>query len=512
MKIVADPEESPSVSRSEWLALALLVCAIVGLHIMFLRPGHDWADDFAMYVSHALNLLSGKPYAETGFAPNPWAVPGPPTYPPVYPLMIAPIVALWGQDLQILKIAGLVMFGAALGMAYVLWRTRIGMSPALCLVAVLGLSPFIVEFRDEIRPDTTFLFLFLITLWLGDRWSGYVQRWDLGRLARGLVLGVVAYFAYGTRSLGLVLLPALWVVDLWRLGRPTPTLVVATMVAGLLVGLQSVWLHSDAGYASNMTLDAHTLGYNAFHYLTSLSVLWSNPLPRPWGLGLRGILFASTLLLAGLGYVTCLRRGLSVLEVVPWLYFGPLVVYWVGTMIQQRYVLPLLPLLLYYAWVGVEFLRQRFSPRRTDWILAVLGAGVLLTYATGHAWAPRTEITPGITNSDTREVFAWIRKDTPVKAVVLVGRARAFALYTQRLCVSPFGFRTDEALWSLIAEQGITHVVVGVGAVARDMDYENPDDLARFVAAHPQRLQPVLRNEAFELYQVVAPLTDESSQ
>jgi Dolichyl-phosphate-mannose-protein mannosyltransferase len=500
------------VRRSEWLPLALLAGAIVVLHVLFLRSGHDWADDYAMYLSHANNLLSGRPYADTGFVPNPWAVPGPPTYPPVYPLMIAPIVAMWGQDLQALKVFGVVMLGAALVMAYMVWRTRIDVKPAFSLVALLGMSPFFIEFRDEVRPDTAFLLLFLATLWLGDRWAGHAQRWDIGRLARGFVLGAVAYLAYGTRSLGLVLLPALWLVDLWRLRRPTPTLVIATLVCGVLVVLQSMWLHTDAGYAGNLTLDARTLGFNTLHYATSLSVLWTNPLPLPWGFGLRAALFASTLLLAAIGYVACVWRGISVLEVVPWLYFAPLVLYWVGTMIQQRYVLPLLPLLLYHAWVGVEILRQRLSPRLAAWALVVLGMGVVLTFGSGHAWAPRAEIRPGATDADAREVYAWLRQHSSADAVVLVGRARAFALHSQRLGVSPFGFRTDEALWPLIVEQRVTHVVVGVGVVARDMDYEHPDDLARFVAAHPQQLQPVLRNSAFVLYQVVAPVAAGSAR
>ncbi|MDO9316065.1 MAG: glycosyltransferase family 39 protein [Burkholderiaceae bacterium] len=499
------PAELQSTRRSEWLTLAVLVGAIVVLHLTQLRPGHDWGDDYAMYLSHALNLLSGKPYADTGFLPNPWAVPGPPTYPPVYPLMITPVVAVWGLDLQPLKVFGIAMLGASLAMSYALWRPRLGVKPALCLVALLGLSPFFVGFRNEVRPDTLFMFLFLATLWLGDRWAGHAHPWSARTLWRGLALGVVAYLAYGTRSLGLVLLPALWLVDLWRLRRPTPVVIAATLVCAVLVILQSAWLHTDAGYAGNLTLDAHTLRYNLLHYVTSLSVLWTNALPSPWDFGLRAALFVSTLVLASVGYIASLRRGIGVLEVVPWLYFVPLVIYWVGTMIQQRYLLPLFPLFLYYAWVGGEVIRRLLSPRVGTTALALLVAAIAVAYGSGHAAASRTEIRPGTGDAESREVYAWLRDRTPVDAVILVGRARAIALNTQRVSVSPFGFRTDEALWGLIAEHRVTHVVVGLGPLAKEMDYEHPDDLARFAAANVTQLQPVFRNAAFEIHAVTAP-------
>ncbi|MCB1933375.1 MAG: glycosyltransferase family 39 protein, partial [Candidatus Accumulibacter sp.] len=211
-------EQSRSGIRSH-VALGVLVLAIILIHAAGLRTGHEWSDDYAMYLSHALNLLSGQAYGDTGYIPNPWAVPGPATYPPVYPLLIMPWVAWWGTDLQMLKLFGLLMLAAALLTGYALLRPRIGSTAALLGVAILGLNPFFLEFRDEIRPDTTFLFFFLLTLWIGDRWTGKAQAIDRTRIAQGLLLGLVAYCAYGTRSVGIVLLPALALLELWRLRR-----------------------------------------------------------------------------------------------------------------------------------------------------------------------------------------------------------------------------------------------------------------------------------------------------
>lgn len=496
-----------------WTAAIGLTVAILALHLLGLRPGHDWSDDYAMYLAHAINLLSDRPYADTGFIPNPWAVPGPATYPPVYPFAIVPLVAAWGPDLQVLKAFGVLMLGAFLLVAYALWHPRIGARPALILLAVLGLSPYFIGFRDEVRPDTMFAFLFLASLLLGERWTGQPQPWSLQTLRRGLLLGLLVYLAYGTRSLGIVLLPAFGLVELVRLRRLSPTLLSAGAVFSLLVVAQSVALHSDSGYAGNLTLDPATLRFNTQHYATSLSVLWTNAWPAPWGTASRAALFGISLLLAAIGYVLALRRGVTALEVVGPLYFVPLVVYWVGTMIQQRYVLPLLPLLLLYAWMGLQKLMQARQPAGRSvakWAvglpLAVLVAGATVTsHVSSLRTAARAEIQPGVTDADTREVFDWIRTHTAPDAVLLVGRARAFALYTQRRGVSPFGYRDADAIWRLIQDHAVTHVVVGLGPLAREMDYEHPAELAASVSALGPRLQRVLRNGSFEIHQVVRP-------
>lgn len=484
------------------VVLASLVLGVVLVHAGALRSGHEWSDDYAMYVSHALNLLGGRPYGDTGYVPNPWAVPGPATYPPVYPLLIAPWVARWGADLQMLKILGLVMLGAALLPAYALLRPRTGTGAALALVAMLGFSPFFIEFRDEIRPDTTFLFFFLSTLVLGERWTGSAQTLDGARIAQGALLGLVAYLAYGTRSVGIVLLPALALLELWRLRRLGPVLWTALAVWLAFAAVQSTTLHADAAYARLLTLDPHTLAYNAWKYTASLALLWNNGLDEPWGRALRALLAVTSGSLAVVGYVSRIRHGPTVLEIVPWLYMLPLLVFWVGTMIQQRYMLPLFPIFLYYAWVGLDTVQRRLTPRWRSVLLLALGAGVASSYISAYARQDAGEIQPGISNPAAAQVFAYVREQTPADAVLLVGRARAFALYGQRRSVSPYGFRTDAELWRLIAEHDISHVVVGLGALALEMDSEHPADLERFIAANGQRLRLVFANGEFEIHAV----------
>src|SRR6266851_6468514 len=68
-------------------AMAALTVAIAALQLVTIRQGHDWGDDFAMYIAHARNLANGAPYAATGYIANPHNALGPAAYPPVFPVL-----------------------------------------------------------------------------------------------------------------------------------------------------------------------------------------------------------------------------------------------------------------------------------------------------------------------------------------------------------------------------------------------------------------------------------------
>jgi len=88
-----------------YLYLGSLLATITVFYLATLREGHLWGDDFAMYIHHAQNIAQGRPYADTGYVYNP-AVPvyGPRMYPPVFPLLLAPLYKVFGLSLIPMKV------------------------------------------------------------------------------------------------------------------------------------------------------------------------------------------------------------------------------------------------------------------------------------------------------------------------------------------------------------------------------------------------------------------------
>src|ERR1700722_205602 len=160
---VAQPTTTRPILRSD-LYFAGLLLAIFLFHCATLRPGHVWGDDFAMYIHHAKNIVEQRPYADTGYIYNP-AVPvyGPRAYPPVFPLLLAPLYRQFGLNLIPMKVEQTVFLMLTLILVYFFWRRDLGNRYALALIAILGFSPAFWIAKDEVLSDLPFLLAFYLT-------------------------------------------------------------------------------------------------------------------------------------------------------------------------------------------------------------------------------------------------------------------------------------------------------------------------------------------------------------
>ncbi len=505
MKSLSATAESSSVRslagvpESIWLGLAV---ALVGAFLLFtLRAGHDWGDDFAMYIAHARNLVQGLPYGDTGFIPNAMNVPGPPTYPPVYPLLLAPLYHVFGMDFTMMKAQNVALLLLALMAIHRCLRRELSPAWSLALVVIFGLNPWLWEFKDEVRPDIAFLLFCFAALWLALHFARVPAQSMAQMVGRGVLLGAAFYLAYGTRSLGLVLIPTVLLAELVNRRRPTGSSMIALGVFAALWALQNILLHTDREYGHFLTFDPKWVGFNAWMYFRSLSVLWNNG----YSAALRGLMFLAVLALATYGYVRTVRRQITVLEIFPWFYFPPLVLYWVGEMIQQRYVLPLLPLMLYYAFLGVRGALARLPAAMRAVVPSLLLVLVAAQYAARYSTLEFGPLNVGVTRPETVALLDFVRTRTEPKDVFVFGKPRLLALFTGRPSAFYYGNNTDPQLWNYLRQVDARYLIVAKpDALAQEMDYEQPRLLAGFVSRHPQQLSVVYSNADFDVYAIRA--------
>ena len=86
----------------------------------------------------------------------------------------------------------------------------------------------------------------------------YIKNTIYKTLFLGLFIGVLAYLSYGTRSLGLLLMPALIMSDLTRCRKISRSTIVCILVFTGLYFVQNAYLHTDQSYI-NSYLDSMTL-------------------------------------------------------------------------------------------------------------------------------------------------------------------------------------------------------------------------------------------------------------
>jgi hypothetical protein len=478
------------------LAGGIILC-LGAVYLGTVRPGHDWGDDFGLYLRHAQNLAEGLPYGDTGYVYNPAiASLSPRTYPPVFPLLVAPVYAWAGLDLVAMKVEIVLLLLAFLWVLYRVVRHDLPLPCILATLLLLGLNPYVWAHRDRLLSEIPFLlFTGLALFWL-DR-ADKPARPLATQVRYTLLAGVAVYLAYGTRTIGIVFVPAVVLHELLR--RRKPGLVSAGVVLTFALGvlLQRALLPFDASYLDQLRLDPALYARNAVGLLHALGVFLDNGYFAPLRVLLLGVLVS----LAGLGYRERWRTRRTTCEVLVVLY-GLAVVAWPSAHADPRFLLPVLPLWLMYAWHGVTaaavWLRR---PELASKVAVVLTAVVLTCYGgryTQMEWGPRRE---GIGKAETTALFDFVRTRTEPDAVLLFQKPRALALFTGRRASAHHTPPSDRDLWQYLDAIGATHVVVG------RVFPESHAFLAPFVARHPDRLQAVYANPDFTVYRVRTPPT-----
>lgn len=356
----------------------LLVCvaifvALCVLQIVTVREGHPWGGDFSLYLLHTQSITEGKAYTDI-----PWIYNtdnnnhSPRFYPPVYPLLIAPVYRLYGLNFELLKtITGLFLAPACL-VLYALARRSLSPWDSIAVMALAGFSPTVFNAKDQVLPELPYILFSLTALWLGQQIAA--DRWSRNtRLLAAVALGLLVYLAYGSRSIGLVLPIAFVVSDVARLRKVTlPIVIMLGTFVTLAIIARLMTHYSDASYYSVfLNLTPRILVANVIEYLRAFSYNWFNGHLRivQWAIT------ALALLVAAYGYFLKLWRDRSSLEFYLAGYMALLLI-WPGTS-PVRYLIPVLPICMLYIVYGMrELPRPAIKP-----VFAIVLITSFATYA-----------------------------------------------------------------------------------------------------------------------------------
>ena len=438
--------------------LAALLIVVMALCVVNQRPGHNWGDDFALYIRQAQGLMEGNT-AEV-VATNRYTVDessthtfSPYAYPWGFPILISPVVAVLGINYPMLKLVETLVFAAALLMLYLLVVRRIGRWGALVLVALIGFSGKYVRWTDTVTSDLLFLLEVLATLWWIDRCRerGAFHSGPTGPL---VIAGLLIGYAYSTRREGIVLITCLAAAQFVQLRRrrkqdtgPTPRkriLLPYASTAALVVGLQ--FLLPSAALP---------------HYKTGLGEIGTN-VGWYWRvfadtIGVGGDYLGSTNLALALLllFVVMAVVGLGMRLVIDFEKDLALVTYLVGAILvvltlpfkEDRYLFTLTPFIGYFAYQGVVATLnavcgsiRRLAPRAAM-VAGLAAIGFLMAYVAGnatdlyHVTDYRLEydyIHWGPGDPAAVEMFEQVEERTRRDDVLAFFRARAMTLYTDR--------------------------------------------------------------------------------
>jgi hypothetical protein len=484
----ADLEDSSiKVKNRLSTPIAIGIVVLVGLfYAVTIEPGFPWGDDFAMYLLHAKNIVSGRPYANTPYIYNSGQPEiGPPSYPPLFPLLLAPVVAVADLNSKVIKVEVATFFLAALWFIYRCLLYRVPAPFAAAVIGVIGFSPYLWNLKDDPVSDVPFLFLLFLTFTCvldAERkgWKG---------LGQSIVVGLLFYLCFACRAAGIVLFPSLFVWEVLHYRRfPRRGVWVSLIVGSLGVALQALMIRGVASYADQVHFTTATMMRHVAEYAWSLR---NEFLAMP---NVGGSVFLSLLVLLALaGYAVSVRRRMTLLEV-----FGPayliLVLLWTSDQ-DLRFLLPVIPLLLLYAGTGVWWLRDFAGRRFSSGVALVLVSTLALSYLNYFARASYDRNSSGTNDAGFLGVCRFVRDKTPQEAIVLSSKPRLLALMTGRKS-AVYPLRTGAEIIAYGRQIGARYVVAGER-------FENDRRIVLpAVEAYPDVFERILRSDGFAVYQI----------
>lgn len=432
------------------LPVVLFICAALALALH--RSGHTEGDDFALYLRQARSIFEGNP-AEV-IADNRFAVLNsadgfsPIGYPWGWPLLLSPFVRIWGLDYDRLKVLEVGLFVVWLTFLHGIVRRRIGVLPALAVVAVLGTAPILLSHTDQLLSEFPYLAALGLFVWWLDRVV------DRGRLIDAswtelVALGVLAAVAFNVRREGIVLpvlIAAVQVVELVRTREGGPRQIVESLRWRWrrLVAPHAAFVGSVVFFQLLLPTALIPDNGNSPGNIDDRWTEFPEILSEQLGLGERTWVGVVILALAASGIVVGLQRRPRLDG--PILLLAVLSAMTIGTHFRRvdRYWFQVTPWVLYFAvaaCVAAAIALWRGRAAVTPW-LAVAPAALLLVAHANDLPSQLRDVSEfnaagrtlsGPANPDNLPIFAAVDELTPPDAIVAFYRARTMTLLTDRL-------------------------------------------------------------------------------
>jgi hypothetical protein len=353
------------------------------------------------------------------------------------------------------------------------------------------------------------------------------------RYLLAILTGIVIYLAYGTRSLGLALIPAVVLTDIVRLKRISRfTLIIIAVFAALYL-TQNAALQTDRSYLnifessvksfetsdaktdrkSLTTIDkppastsfgitpllrsfAYTLKRNAERYHQAMSSYWTTNV----SVLLDNILYAVMGLFAIAGFIALLLKNPSSGDCLVIVYVSVLLLV---PFVQVRYLLPLIPLYLIYIFRGMEVLihssasfEKRFS--YGGGVLAMLLVIALSNIGT-YSSMSFADISNGIDKKESLDLFEYIKNETPADSILISRKPRLLALFTERKSSVYAWPQSPQNLLRYFEKINATHVITA----KKTSGINEKRKFAAWVRSSPENFELIYENPDFRVYRIL---------
>lgn len=495
----------------------LVVLLFIPLLFIDNRSSHDWGDDFAQYIHQAANLVKGIPQSDTGFIYSEENYIGPRAYPPGFPMLLAPVYALAGNNM-IFFTSYISLFYLALAfLVLIFYRKHFSATAALVLSFILVYNPQLLVFKQEVMSDIPFT-VFLIGAFI------LYPKLKPGNYRQLLLFSLLLTFILLIRSVGFVLLLALFTDQFLQFlrdrkqsrlmeGKHIP--VFPRLLPALIMLLTPLILY----FAVNTLLFRIPSGgslrdYLAFYYSGNflatippnleqyVEVFRYSYIPAIGDFRFVALICGSVFqAMALIGFVRKMMNRIEAIDLFFILYMLILLVF-PNNYSAYRLLIPVGFILLYYAALGFKAIRlpaNISSKQKLYW----MGGVFLLLFAPGlyHVAMSRTTMLDGPQQKQARQAFTQISRNLPDSARIVFFKPRALALYTGKQGIADPFAQDPNSIHLQLMDLGAQYILIH-----KDLTSES---MKRYVRVMKSRATEIWKNKDYRLLKINPPKPEE---
>jgi hypothetical protein len=474
-----------SRSFSFWLIFG---CGI-GL-LAAIKPGQPWDGDAELYIANALNILRGTSYADTYYVLNSAEPHHPQSSAPGLPLMLLPILALFGVNYVAIKAALVCFFIGFLGVMSAIAAREQTRAQTAVLILALGLNPFIWMFKDVVYSEFPFMLVSFTALYAVQRLddeSRTLTRRALWTWALILALALVGTFAI--RAAGIALFAAIAALCCFRNRYFTAAAIGAMIVALIAIkGLALLFPADIAVYTSffdtlrkdGVVEFSKFLGSHLAAYIGAAFDLLLGDAER------EGLPFALAILILGASILALGLRAwqrVSIFELYAAAGLAMLVLFPIAQE-PARYALPLFPILI-----------LALTSHLRSWALGAAALALSIVYMAGFmAWPQDDGLS--VDRPEAVELYAAIRTHVPQSDLIIASHPTVIGLYAERRATNPVTGMTAEAFWRFAQKTNARWLVKNEPPLI--------DPLRRIESVITRNMEPIFANRQFTLYRIAS--------
>ncbi len=483
-----------SVFEKQKKAIAFSIVLLMAVASLFIhqRNTHDWGGDFGMYLQQAENIATGQDISTSYYLFNPdYAVLGPRHYPAGFPVLLSPLFVSENPDIeQVLFL--MAIFMALYGFAsFLFFRKKTSEIVAVGLAFVLLFNHWLLQIKTQILADLPFALFFVLSIYF------------LQQKKRLLIPAILTIsFAILIKSAGWIIPVALLIETALNFIRKRAfswkdekgNLIIIASVAALLLTINKLILQIPGGtslYANHFSISNLWGNINtSAEYLLKVTAQFMNP----YNENFTAVTFIlKTLFIAFmlLGMFRRIPNRVKTFDIITFAYLLLLLIYPYHAA-GIRFLLPVLPVLLYYAVEGIRMLSLETKTKKA------MGIGVFLVIALLYLGPAirmeqrESQVKDGPYTKESKDLFNFIERNTLPGDVFAFAKPRVLGYFTKRHSFAPNPKSNPEKVSLLINKNSTDYILI----------YKTLQQPALETYVHQQQLKPVYKKNGFELYQI----------